>query len=117
MEWHDDALRHVSTAIAGAVRSTDLVGCTGMDSFGVFLAGASEAEAVEVGERIRVSVENSYFAPDGVRHMIEVNIAGVTFADDLSFNELYVQATQALEQPDARTTMAVIKADAAVMKA
>jgi len=29
--------------------------------------------------------------------MIEVNIAGVTFADDLSFNELYVQATQALE--------------------
>lgn len=115
MEWHDDALRHVSTAIAGAVRSTDLVGCTGTDSFGVFLAGASEAEALDVGERIRVSVEDSYFAPEGVRHMIEVKIAGVTFADHLSFNELYVQATLALDQPDAHTNTAVIKAAVATM--
>ena len=110
LEWHDEALRHVARAIAGAVRSTDLVGRTGTDSFGVFLDGASESEALEVGERIRASVEDAYFAPDGVRHLIGVTVAGVTFADDLDFGDLYVQARQALEQPAARVTTALAEA-------
>ena len=52
-----DALLHaVSTAIAGASRSTDLVYRYGGDEFALILPGVDEATAMRVGERIRAAV-------------------------------------------------------------
>jgi diguanylate cyclase len=97
-EWHDEALRHVAGAIRAAVRAGDLVGRAGPDSFAVFLAGAEADDALAVGERIREAVAASYFAPAGVRQMLDVIVGGVVFEAAPTMQELYVQAMRTLER-------------------
>lgn len=110
-EWYDEALRHVATAIRGAIRATDLVARTEADAFGVFLGGADAEDALEVGERIRAAVSASYFAPESMRDTIDVTVAGVTFDGEVDFMDLYIQAQRVLDElPEGRrTTLAIAR--------
>ena len=54
----DDALLLISAAIRRSVRNQDEVGRIGGEEFGVYLRGASRADADQIGERLRQEVEN-----------------------------------------------------------
>ncbi|BCH20838.1 GGDEF domain-containing protein [Mesorhizobium sp. L-8-3] len=96
--WGDEALRCVASVIRSSVRSSDVVGRVGVSEFGVFLPGASEENAVEVGERIRAAVANAYFAPQGVEQVLSVSIGGVIYRDEVYFAEMFRAAEQQMFQ-------------------
>ena len=74
----DEALALIAMAIRSSVRATDIVGRIGATMFGLFLPGATEADAREVAERIVKSVRGVYFAP-----------AASANAVSIEFGELY----------------------------
>lgn len=105
--WHDEALGHIARAIRDAVRASDLVARIGPDSFGVYLAGAQSRDALEVGERIKSAVSDSYFAPEGTRRMLDVMVAGVVYEGAANFDRLCAQAMETLARPEARYATAL----------
>jgi len=101
LDWGEEALRIVASTIRGAVRSDDLVGRLAEGEFGIFLPGASAENARHVGERIRQEVGRVYFAPgstglDGKTSLIDVNVAGVVFEQQLGFEEMFRSAQKQL---------------------
>lgn len=92
----DEALRIIARSIARILRGTDLVGRIGGEEFGIFLPGANLAHAALVAERIRKSVNEADFAPDGRRRPLAVSIGGAAFERRISFGELFRIADQQL---------------------
>jgi diguanylate cyclase (GGDEF)-like protein len=92
----DEALVAIARAIKAMIRSPDLVGRIGGEEFGVFLPGATPAEAGTVAERIRQSVNQAEFAPGGTPHRLSVSVGGAVFEDRLPFGELFRRADQQL---------------------
>ncbi len=88
----DEALRLVAARIRGSVRASDTVGRLGAAEFGVFLPGASDANAYDIGERIRAAIAGISFAPDGEDTLIRASTGGVVFDDDLGFGEMFRDA-------------------------
>lgn len=82
----DAALLKITTAIKSAVRESDLVGRIGGEEFAVFLPGADQSCAMDVAERIRLSVENLHFRPKntGPVHPLSVSIGGVSSREETS---------------------------------
>jgi diguanylate cyclase (GGDEF)-like protein len=95
LAWSEEALKLIADTIRASVRGGDIVGRISANEFGVFLPGASEENAVEIGERIRVGVRAAYFAPGGEADMLEAKVAGVVFESDLSFDDMF-RATEKL---------------------
>jgi diguanylate cyclase len=85
----DEALRIISRAIRTSVRSGDLVGRLGGEEFGVFLPGASEANAADVAERIRRAIAETAFLPNGARHPLSVSVGGAVYDARIDFSELF----------------------------
>lgn len=85
----DEAVRTVAGVVKSSIRAGDLVGRLGDGAFGVFLPGADEANAREVGERIRSTVSAAYFAPGGARTALAVTVAGVFFELQVGFDRLF----------------------------
>jgi diguanylate cyclase len=96
LEAGDDALTLIAVAIRSSVRATDIVGRIGATMFGLFLPGAGEAEATDVAERISANVRDVYFGPAGSADAISVRVAGVVFADQLGFTDMFRQAEERL---------------------
>lgn len=96
LDWGNEALRLVAATIRSSVRSGDIVGRLGPSEFGVFLPGATEENARDVGERIRAEVAKVYFAPDGQQNALSVSVGGVIYENESRFDDLFRAAGQRL---------------------
>lgn len=92
----DEALIAIAQSIRTTVRTPDLVGRLGGEEFGVFLPGASREQAEAIAERIRVSVTDAQFNPDGTPHHLSVSVGGAVFEQTLPFADLFRLADQQL---------------------
>jgi diguanylate cyclase len=92
----DVALKLIAKSIQDSVRDVDLVGRIGGEEFGVFLPGSSVADANQVAERIRASIDEADFRPEGARQHLSVSIGGATFLQYVPFDELFHTADQRL---------------------
>jgi diguanylate cyclase len=92
----DEALIAIARAIKGIIRSPDLVGRIGGEEFGVFLPGATTAQAESVAERIRQSVNQTAFTPAGSPYALSVSVGGAVFQNQLPFTDLFRYADQQL---------------------
>ncbi|MEZ5791009.1 MAG: GGDEF domain-containing protein [Nitratireductor sp.] len=84
----DEALLLITNAIRKSLRNGDFVGRIGGEEFAVFLPGASERDAIAVGERIRTSVELLEFRPDGEIVPLTVSIGGATAGKEPTTSQL-----------------------------
>lgn len=94
--WGDEALRLIASTIQSSVRKEDLVGRIGTSMFGVFLPGATEDDAKEIGERIRARVAQAYFAPKGTEDVLTISVGGVVFENELAFEDMFRSAESLL---------------------
>jgi len=94
--WGDEALRLIASTIQSSVRKEDLVGRIGTSMFGVFLPGATEDDAKEIGERIRARVALAYFAPKGTADTLAISVGGVVFENELEFEDMFRSAESLL---------------------
>ncbi|WP_245500150.1 MULTISPECIES: GGDEF domain-containing protein [unclassified Mesorhizobium] len=110
LEWGDEALRLIASTIQSSVRKEDLVGRIGTSMFGVFLPGATEKDAKEIGERIREAVGQIYFAPKGEKDVLAIRTGGVVFEHELAFEDMYRSAEERLleVQDEARVALSHI---------
>lgn len=109
----DEAVKMVAGIIRSAIRSDDLVGRLGDGEFGIFLPGASEMNARDVGERIAAAVTAVYFAPGGTRAELNITIAGVLFEEEVSFDRLFQTAENELGREGRPFPLARIAAEEA----
>ncbi|CAN7324909.1 GGDEF domain-containing protein [Mesorhizobium sp. LjNodule214] len=98
LEWGDEALRLIASTIQSSVRKEDLVGRIGTSMFGVFLPGATEQDAKDIGERIRARVAQVYFAPKGAEAVLAISVGGVVFEHELAFEDMFRSAEERLSQ-------------------
>ncbi|WP_296740468.1 GGDEF domain-containing protein [Mesorhizobium sp.] len=96
LEWGDEALRLIATAIRASVRRDDLIGRVGSTIFGVFLPGATKQDATDIGERIRSAVGEIYFAPKGDRDVLVIRAGGIVFEHELAFEDMFRSAEERL---------------------
>lgn len=68
--------------------------------FGVFLPGASEDDAKEIGERIRANVARVYFAPKGTEDVLAIGVGGTVFESELEFEDMFRSAEEQLSRPE-----------------
>jgi len=93
----DEALQRIATAIAGSVRSNDIVGRIGGEEFAAILSGATLEEAALVAERIRSEVASLVFRPrDGRDVPLSVSIGGVRCTTEAGVAELMRTADRRL---------------------
>jgi len=92
----DEVLQLIAEAIRSNVRDGDLVGRLGGEEFGVFMHGANEIIAANVGERIRKAINALFVRSEEVAQRLSVSIGGATFAGDIGFAELFRVADQRL---------------------
>lgn len=93
----DELLRQLAVALARDLRATDLIARYGGEEFGVLLPETTKAEALQVGERMRATVEESINRGRPWPHRITVSIGVATFPEDGKTHEdLLVAADQAL---------------------
>jgi diguanylate cyclase len=91
----DEALLQIASVIQAGLRPTDFVGRIGGEEFGIFLPGASRAQAVAIAERIREAVRQSAF-PHTDEHRLSISIGGVSFRKKSDYDELFKVADQCL---------------------
>ena len=106
----NEALRLVAFAIRGSVRDSDTVGRLGPGEFGVFLPGASEENAREVGERIRADIAKIAFTPASARVELEISTGGVIFEQDFAFGDMFRTAEGQLASGNSRDGLALTRA-------
>jgi diguanylate cyclase len=92
----DEALRLIAGCIKGTLRNADLVGRLGGEEFGVFLPGSTEGQAHAVAERIRNTINDVAFHPDGLPVRLTVSVGGAVFEKEVSFSELFRVADKRL---------------------
>jgi diguanylate cyclase (GGDEF)-like protein len=90
LDWGTEALCLIASTIRSSVRTEDVVGRLDASEFGVFLPGATEENAREVGERILAGIAHVHFAPgQASQELLRVSVAGVTFEDQPEFDGIY----------------------------
>lgn len=99
---HDAGNRLITTvadAVHGRLRASDVLARYGGDEFVLMLPETSCAQAHEIAERIRVSIENASFDGQGQRVSTTVSIGTAHCPDDaVSASELLEKADSALYQ-------------------
>ncbi len=110
LEWGEEALRLVASVIRTSVRADDIVGRLGASEFGIFLPGATEKNAREVGDRIRAGVAANYFTPAGAKGVLNVNVGGVFFEDELGFDGMFRAAEYQLWNAEISGSMTISQA-------
>jgi diguanylate cyclase len=89
----DAALQMIAATIRSSVR---VVGRIGGEEFGIFLPGANQQQAAAVAEKIRASIAQIEFPPGGANKSLSVSVGGAIFADETSFDELFLTADKCL---------------------
>jgi len=93
----DAALRHTAALLKGHLRSGDQDARFGGEEFAVIMAGADEAGALHLAERIRRGIEKGQLIFDGARLSVTVSVgAAVWPRDGASGPELVAAADRAL---------------------
>ncbi|WP_394885882.1 GGDEF domain-containing protein (plasmid) [Mesorhizobium sp. AaZ16] len=110
LRWGEEALRLVASVIRTSVRTEDVVGRLGASEFGIFLPGATEKNAREVGERIRAGISANYFAPAGEKGVLSVSVGGVFFEDELGFEGMFRAAEYQLSNAEVSGFMMISQA-------
>lgn len=85
----DEALVTIAQTIRNTLHSPEIVGRLGGEEFGVFLPDANRARANIVAERIRQSVADAPFAPNGAAHPLSVSVGGAVFDRPLGLGDLF----------------------------
>lgn len=98
--WGDEALRLIASTIRSSVRKEDIVGRIGTSDFGIFLPGATEEDAEEIGERILGRVSEAYFVPEGEETTLHIGLRGVIFEAELGFEEMFKAASRVSAEAD-----------------
>jgi two-component system cell cycle response regulator len=96
----DLALKSAASVLRENTRGSDLVVRNGGEEFAVMLPSASASVALQVGERLRKSIENSLVEYNGIRITLtaSLGIAHRPGKEHCPANELIVQADEALYQ-------------------
>lgn len=92
----DEALRLIAGTIKTVVRSQDYVGRLGGEEFGIFLPGTDQQSATVIAERIRKSVADAGFLPQGSQWHLTVSVGVVVFTRPMDFSELFRIADERL---------------------
>ncbi|HEY8595531.1 MAG TPA: GGDEF domain-containing protein [Devosiaceae bacterium] len=110
----DEALRIISNAIRDIVRGGDVIGRLGGEEFGVFLPGCGIEAAEAVANRIRSTITEAEFTPDGAPKVLTVSVGGAVFAQHIEFSELFRLADQQLYRAKemGRNRVALLNMDA-----
>ncbi|NRG16417.1 GGDEF domain-containing protein [Rhizobiales bacterium] len=87
-EWGEESMRRVASVIRTSVRRSDIIGRLSDHSFGIFLPGAGEEQARDVGERIREAVANAPFLAEGQAIHLKLDIGGVIFEDQIELKNM-----------------------------
>jgi diguanylate cyclase (GGDEF)-like protein len=95
-EAGDEALTIIARSIRSVLRTGDLVGRMGGEEFGVFLPNVDQDTTEAIAERIRRSVNQAVFAPEGPLRVLSVSIGGAVFSERATFSELFRIADQRL---------------------
>lgn len=92
----DDALRIIAGSIKEALRETDLVGRIGGEEFAIFLPGSDRPRAESAAERVRRTIAEAVFMPDGSIRRLSVSVGGAVFERPMPLIELFRTADQQL---------------------
>lgn len=92
----DRALVAIAAALAGGVRSYDLVGRLGGEEFVLLLKDAGPKEAAIVAERLRTLVNRVTVGPRAHPTRLSVSIGGVCFDRPVAFDQAYRYADRNL---------------------
>lgn len=93
-------IRHIVDVIRRDLRASDVIARYGGDEFVILLPGSGEKEAIEVGERIRASIEDAAFpGTNRGRMAITASIGCATYPTTAeNAEELLARADQAMYQ-------------------
>lgn len=96
----DEVLRKLSALITSCVRSFDIVSRIGGEEFSVLLLSCDHAQALEIAEKIRTTVESSTIRlVSGKQITITISVGAATYLETTeSPEQLVTQADQALYQ-------------------
>jgi diguanylate cyclase (GGDEF)-like protein len=89
LDWADETLRTIGEIIRRSVRETDMVGRIDPSDFGVFLPGATEEDARNVGDRVSKQIAAAWVVRDNDRQSLDVRVAGIVFQRELLFDEMF----------------------------
>lgn len=92
----DEALRRLARAGEGCIRSTDIFGRLGGDEFAVLLLETDAANAVELAERLRTTLDAVGVDTDRGHTAFTVSIGVASRTDDRSIDELMSRADRSL---------------------
>lgn len=94
----DSVLRFVSQTFIANSRPFDLYGRWGGDEFLAIIRNVSTDDLVDLGERLRVLIENSYIVQGDTRLQVTVSIGATSIKDDDSTKSLTKRADTLLYQ-------------------
>lgn len=92
----DKALKLIVQKVKSEVRDIDLLGRMGGEEFAIFMPGVSRGSTMAVAERIRTSVCEIKFKPEGTDCQLSISLGVSTFAVPATFQDLYRSADQQL---------------------
>jgi len=92
----DAALAATALELRSQLRSRDLVARFGGEEFCVFLPDAPQAQALEVGERLRRAIEECELPDTSARCSISLGVVAVAPGDDVPFVDVLSAADRAL---------------------
>ena len=85
----DEALQLIAVTIKCAVRINDYVGRLGGEEFGIFLPDTDPQLATIIAERIRRSIGEAEFMPEGLPWQLTVSVGVVLFTRPMDYSELF----------------------------
>lgn len=103
----DRALRMTAETLRNGIRQSDHLGRWGGDEFLIILTGLSEETLAEVGEKVRVLVENSTLEAAGGGVAVTVSIGATMSRPDETHEELLERVDRLLYQAKERGRNAV----------
>jgi diguanylate cyclase (GGDEF)-like protein len=114
LDWGEEALRFTASTIRSSVRAEDIVGQLGPSEFGIFLPGATEDNAREVGQRIRDGVADAFVMPAhsssaSETDLLSVSVGGVIFENELGFDRMYHAAEQQLSNAERSGVIEIVR--------
>lgn len=110
--WAASMERAAADCIRASVRSGDPVGGFGHGQFAIFLPGATEDNALDVGKRVIGEIEKAHLGRSDEDNPMAARVAGVWFKRDLPLEKIFSAALQELEHATGGTALALAPAEA-----